>query len=140
MDVRKLGVFATAALLTALVGVPVSEAAAASPFVGTWSSIDPVDGSAQHLSIVGGTNVHMAYVDEYATTCAQIGAATTVFSGVLTGRVSGNALDAWWKSAGCGSRLVLRATDHFFWTFEYDPNTDTLWGAINDGPATWYRD
>jgi hypothetical protein len=23
---------------------------------------------------------------------------------------------------------------------EYDPNTDTLWGAINDGPATWYRD
>ncbi len=137
---RKLGVLATAAMLATLVTVPVSAAASPSAFVGSWSSIDPVDGSTQHLNIIGGTNVQMFYVDEFATTCERIGAATTVFTGVLTGRVSGNELNGWFKSAGCGSRLVLRAADFFVWTFEYDPNTGTLWGAINDGPATWYRD
>ena len=135
---RKLGMLASAAMLAVLVTVPVS-AAAPSPFIGSWSSIDPVDGSTQHLTIIGGTNVSMFYVDEYGTTCAEIGAPTTVFTGVLTGRISGTELNGWFKSAGCGSRLVLRARDNFVWTFEYDPNTDTLWGAINDGPATWYR-
>ena len=101
--------------------------------------VDPVDGSIQQLTVTGGTNLAIAYVDEYATTCAEIGAATTVFTGVLTGRVSGNELNALFNSAGCGSRLLIRAADRFVWTFEYDPNTDTLWGAINDGPATWYR-
>ena len=137
---RKLGVIATAALLSALVAVPTMEARSTSAFVGSWSSIDPVDGSIQHLAVVGGTNLAIAYVDEYGTTCADIGASTNVFTGVLTGFPSGNELNAWFKSAGCGSRLVLRAADRFVWTFEYDPNTDTLWGAINDGPATWYRD
>jgi hypothetical protein len=136
---RKLGVVATAALLSAMVTVPAA-AASKSAFVGSWSSIDPVDGSTQHLTVMGGTNLAIAYVDEYATTCVQIGAATTVFTGVLTGRVSGNELNALFNSAGCGSRPLIRAADRFVWTFEYDPNTDTLWGAINDGPATWYRD
>jgi hypothetical protein len=136
---RKLGVIATAVLLSAMVTVP-ALAASKSAFVGSWSSIDPVDGSTQHLTVMGGTNLAIAYVDEYATTCVQIGAATTVFTGVLTGRVSGNELNARFNSAGCGSRPLIRAADRFVWTFEYDPNTDTLWGAINDGPATWYRD
>jgi hypothetical protein len=136
---RRLGVVAIAALLGAAVTVPVS--AASSPFNGSWSSIDPVDESAQHLSIKGsGGRVQMSYVDEFGTTCVDVGAPTTVFSGVLTGTISGNELVGLWKSAGCGPRLVLRATDHFEWIFEYDPDTDTLFGAINDGPATWYRD
>ena len=137
---RKLGVIATAVLLSAMVTVPGMAAASKSAFVGSWSSIDPVDGSIQQLTVTGGTNLAIAYVDEYATTCAEIGAATTVFTGVLTGRVSGNELNALFNSAGCGSRLLIRAADRFVWTFEYDPNRDTLWGAINDGPATWYRD
>jgi hypothetical protein len=137
---RKLGVIATAALLSVLAAVPGSAAASPSPFVGSWSSIDPVDGSTQHLAIIGGTNVHLDYVDEFGTTCELVGAPTTVFTGVLTGRVSGNELNALFNSAGCGPALLIRAADRFVWTFEYDPNTDTLWGAINDGPATWYRD
>jgi hypothetical protein len=138
--VRKLGVIATAAMLSALVIVPVSEAASPSAFVGSWSSIDPVDGSTQHMRVVGGANLHIDYVDEFGSVCELIGARTTVFTGVLTGRVSGTELNALFNSAGCGSRPVIRAADRFVWTFEYDPNTDTLWGAINDGPATWYRD
>jgi len=137
---RRLGLVATAALLTAFVAVPVSDAAVKSPFVGSWSSIDPVDGSVQHMTVMGGTNLAISYVDEYATTCANEGAPTTVFTGVLTGHVSGNELDAWFKQAGCGSMIVLKASFGFVWIFEYDPNTDTLWGAINDGPATWHRD
>src|SRR5436190_19710907 len=136
---RRLVLVAVGAMLAAAIALPVV-AATRSAFAGSWSSIDPVDGSAQHMRVVGGTNVHIDYVDEFGTTCEQIGARTNVFTGVLTGRVSGNELNALFDSAGCGSALVIRAADGFVWTFEYDPNTDTLWGAINDGPAIWYRD
>src|SRR6185503_16089016 len=94
---RKLGLVATAALLAAFVAVPISEAASQSPFVGSWSSLDPVDGSVQHLDIIGGTNVAMAYVDEFGTVCVNIGAPTVRFSGRLTGHVHGDDLFAWFK-------------------------------------------
>ena len=136
---RKLGLLAAAAILATLTAVPVSAAAPASPFIGTWTSIDPVDGSTQHLTIRGGANLQMEYVDEFATTCVEVGAQTPVFTGVLTGRLSGDVLIGEWKSAGCGPRLVLRAADRFAWIFLYDAGTDTLFGAINDGPATWTR-
>ena len=119
---------------------PAVAAAPTSPFEGSWTSIDPVDGSTQHLYVRGGTGVQVRYVDEYGTTCAEIGASTTVFTGILAGQVSGNELNATFKSAGCGTTLVLTARIGFSWIFEYDPSTDTLWGAVNDGPATWHRD
>ena len=136
---KRLGGIASLAMLASLVGASVVNAAPSSPFTGSWTAIDPVDGSTQYMRIQGGASVQIWYVDEYATTCAEIGASTPVFTGVLTGRVTGNELNAWFKSAGCGSTLVLRAGYFFVWTFEYDPNTDTLWGAIDDGPATWTR-
>jgi hypothetical protein len=137
---KRLGSIASLAMLAVLVGASVVEAAPTSPFTGSWTSIDPVDGSTQYMDIQGGASVQIRYTDEYATTCADIGAATTVFTGILTGRVSGNELNASFRSAGCGSTLVLNSSHFFAWTFEYDPNTDTLWGAINDGPATWSRE
>ena len=137
---RRLGVLATVALLLALAAAPVSAATPSSGFLGSWTSTDPVDGSTQHLVIFGSNgHVQMAYEDEFATTCLLEGAPTVVFTGVLTGSISGNELVGWWKAAGCGPQLVLRASYRFAWFFEYDPNTDTLFGAINDGPATWYR-
>jgi hypothetical protein len=137
---RTLRAAVAAALLSALVAVPVSAAAPSSPFLGSWTSVDPVDGSTQHLLIRGGPgSVSIKYVDEFATTCVQVGAGTTVFDGVLTGKIDGDFLAARWKSAGCGSQLVLRASDRFFWFFLYDANTDTLFGALNDGPAVWTR-
>jgi hypothetical protein len=138
---RKLGALASGALVLAVVAVPVSAATPSSGFLGSWTSTDPVDGSTQHLLIMGSDgHVQMQYVDEFATTCVNQGAPTVVFTGILTGAIDGNELVGWWKSAGCGPQLVLRASDRFGWFFEYDPNTDTLFGAINDGPATWYRD
>jgi len=136
--------FATAAaavLVLALGAGPASAATPSSGFLGSWTSIDPVDGSTQHLVIVGSNGkVQMSYVDEFATTCVNEGAATAVFTGVLTGAISGNELVGWWKVAGCGPQIVLRASYGFAWFFEYDPGTDTLFGAVNDGPAIWHRD
>lgn len=138
---RKLGLAASAALLCALAAVPVSLAGASSPFEGSWTGIDPVDDSTQHLTIRGGgAHVQVQYVDEFGTTCVDVGAPTSVFTGVLAGSISGNELVARFKSAGCGPLLLLRAADGFDWIFEYDVSTDTLFGAINDGPATWSRD
>ena len=138
---RRLAALGTATLLLALTSAPVAAGAPSSGFLGSWTSTDPVDGSTQHLVITGSDgHVQMSYVDEYATTCVDAGAATPVFTGVLTGSISGNELAGWWKAAGCGPLLILRAAYRFAWFFEYDPNTDTLFGAINDGPATWYRD
>jgi hypothetical protein len=139
---RKLGVLTTAAVLVALAAaVPVSAARPSSGFLGSWSSTDPVDGSSQHLVIIGSNgHAQLKYVDDFATTCVDVGAPTTVFTGVMTGTISGDSLVGWWKSASCGPQLILRASYRFAWFFEYDPNTDTLFGAINDGPATWYRD
>ena len=136
---RRLGLVIGVLALTIL-GTGSVTAAATSPFEGSWMSIDPVDGSTQHLYVRGGTVVQAWYVDEYGTTCAEIGASSSVFTGILSGRPAGNDLVATFKSAGCGSTLVLTARIGFSWIFEYDPNTDTLWGAVNDGPATWHRD
>jgi hypothetical protein len=135
---RRLGL-AVGVLSLTMLGTGSALAAPASPFEGTWTSIDPVDGSTQHLVIRGGTNVQLQYVDEYGTTCEEIGASTMVFTGILAGHVSGNDLVAEFKSAGCGTALVLTARIGFSWIFAYDPGTDTLWGAINDGPAVWHR-
>jgi hypothetical protein len=139
--VRKVGLAVVAASLVVLTMSSASLAAPSSPFAGSWTGIDPVDGSIQHLVIRGGPgHVAMSYVDEFATTCVNEGAPTVVFTGVLSGVISDNELVGWWKAASCGPRLVLKAPYGFAWFFEYDPNTDTLFGAINDGPTTWSRD
>lgn len=135
---KRLGALVCVALLAAMVPASVT-ASSASPFTGSWSSIDPVDGSTQHLTIQGGTSVQLWYVDEFGTTCVDVGASTPVFHAVLTGRVDGDLLTAIFRSAGCGSTLVLNSSYGFGWYFVYDPSTDTLWGAVNDGPAVWHR-
>jgi hypothetical protein len=135
---KRLGALATLALISAL--APTAAAATqTTPFTGSWWSIDPVDGSTQHLTIQGGTSVQLWYEDEFGTTCVEVGASTPVFHAVLTGRVDGDFLGATFRSAGCGSHLVLNSSFGFSWFFLYDSSTDTLWGAINDGPAVWHR-
>ena len=137
---RRLGLALLTVVVSAMVGAATVSASAPSPFEGTWSSVDPVDGSTQHLSINGGSNVQLTYVDEYGTTCELIGAPTMVFTGRLTGSIQVNDLFAVFKQGACGNVHVLGANIQFGWTFEYDPETDTMYGAIQDGPATWHRD
>jgi hypothetical protein len=116
------------------------QAGSSIPFTGSWWSIDPVDGSTQHLDVTGGgTHVAVRYVDEFATTCSEIGAPTNVFTGRLSGTANAETMTARFNQARCGPVLVLKAPFNFSWTFTYDAGTDTLFGAINDGPAIWYR-
>jgi hypothetical protein len=137
---KRLGFFATAALVGSLVTAPAVMAAPSTGFTGTWVGIDPVDGSTQHLYVQGGAKVQILYVDEFGTVCVTTGAPTTVFTGVLTGSVfDGDVMVATFRSAGCGPEILLSSSDNFSWIFLYDPGTDTLFGAINDGPTTWYR-
>jgi hypothetical protein len=137
---RRLGLAITTIALISTLGAVTASAAPRSPFEGAWSSTDPVDGSTQHLYVTGGSKVQMTYVDEYGTTCVEIEAPTVIFTGTLTGRVQGDDLFGWFKQGGCGPVLVISASIQFAWTFHYDQGTDTLFGAIEDGPATWYRD
>ena len=138
---RRLGLSIVAIALIGMLGAASASAAAPSAFVGAWSSVDPVDDSIQHLLVMGGGgNVQMTYVDEYGTTCVEIAAPTVVFTGLLTGRIQGDDLFATFKQGGCGRVHVINASIRFAWTFHYDQGTDTLFGAIEDGPATWYRD
>lgn len=137
---RRLGFAIVLIALSSMLGTATASAAPRSVFEGAWSSTDPVDGSTQHLYVVGGTNVQMTYVDELGTTCVEIAAPTLVFTGHLTGRVQGDDLFAWFKQGGCGKVQVINASIRFGWTFQYDRATDTMFGAIQDGPATWYRD
>ena len=137
---RRFGLAVLVIALSSLLWTATVAAAQPSPFEGSWSSIDPVDGSIQHLSVVGGSTVQMTYVDEYGTTCVELAAPTVVFTGFLTGRVDGSDLFGTFRQGTCGSLRVFNAKIHFAWTFHYDPGTDTLFGAVEDGPATWYRD
>ncbi|HJW20924.1 MAG TPA: hypothetical protein VJ506_00695 [Candidatus Limnocylindrales bacterium] len=137
---KRLGLVVAAALLGAMIAAPAVDAAPSTGFTGSWVGIDPVDGSTQHLYIQGGANVQVLYVDEFGTVCARIGAPTTVFTGVLTGSVfNGDVMVATFKAAGCGPKILLSGSDKFSWIFLYDSSTDTLFGAINDGPTTWSR-
>jgi len=128
-------------VLAATLGAPLVQAGSSSPFIGSWWSIDPVDGSTQHLDVMGGgAHVAIVYVDEFGTTCSEIGAPTNVFTGQLSGTTDADTMTASFKQARCGRVLVLKAPFNFSWTFTYDSGTDTLFGALNDGPAIWYRD
>jgi hypothetical protein len=141
----RLGVAGIIGLLAAMFTATGVQAAPSSGFTGAWVGIDPVDGSTQHLYVQGGANAQVQYVDDFGTTCVHIGAPTTIFTAVLTGTVSGNELDAWFKAARCGPKIVLSAANRFSWTFLYDdhgtadPSDDTIYGALNDGPTTWQR-
>lgn len=137
---RRLGFAIVMIALVSMLGALTASAAAPSPFEGAWSSTDPVDGSTQHLSVSGGSTAQMTYVDEYGTTCVELGAPTVVFTGRLIGRIQGHDLFAVFKQGGCGPVHVFNASIHFAWTFHYDQATDTMFGAIEDGPATWTRD
>jgi hypothetical protein len=138
--VRRLGLVATAAVLSIMVIVQVSAAASKSGVIGSWSSSDPGDGSAQHLYVTGGTGLNIKYVDDFGSVCVRIGAPTVVFTGRLTGYADGDALFAWFKQGGCGPVQEINASMRIGWTFQYDSATDTLYGPFEDGPTTWSRD
>jgi hypothetical protein len=64
------------------------------PFIGTWVSVDPTDGSDQQLWISGGNGVYnIFYIDLVATSCGLDGAGNSIAGyGISTGTAYGNVL------------------------------------------------
>jgi len=108
---------------------PASAAAEASPFAGTWTSID-TDGSHQTMRISGATAgaLGVRYYDDVATVC---GGDPARFAG--TGWVDGDVLEAnvllvCLPGGNVFGHITIEAT--------YDANTDTL---SDPSGVTWTR-
>lgn len=143
--VRRMAVLVLGVTMMMAAIPAVSAAPPPTPFNGTWIGNDPEppdgDGSTVHLIIEGGTQVRVTFTDEFGSVCENQGASVTFFSSFLTGRVSGDTLEATFRKAKCGS-LVLQFLLGQPFTFRYndmgnsDPSDDVLW----DGSVLWSRD
>jgi hypothetical protein len=121
----------------ALSTIPVVAGAASTvSFAGTWTSIDIFDGSAQFLSIRGGTSPRIVLIDTYASYCATHRAPSTLFVGTGTGTLkSGTVLAVRIGSAACGSfKVPLSIFTGLKYSYAVGPNTLTDTFGV-----TWYR-
>lgn len=117
----------------------VAPAGAAGPsFTGGWTGNDPAppdgDGSTLFLTVSGSSTVHVTFIDRFGSVCLNHGARSTVFVSQLSGTVTGNDLEATFRSARCGS-TVIEFLEGESMTYVYDPETDTL----SDGSVTFHR-
>jgi hypothetical protein len=135
---RSFGI--TLALLALLLTASAVQAAPpSSPFSGTWTGTDTVDGSSVHMVVRGGSHARIDYQDEFGQACWDNGATDFWFSSDLRGTVSGNTMTGVFKSAKCGHlSLSFMKGQSMVWTF--DPHgagaaDDTLF----DGVVTWRR-
>jgi hypothetical protein len=142
---RRLSLLVAIAILTGLLSAPAVLAAGPSTaFSGEWIGQDPApprgDGSTVHLSIKGGTDVQITFVDDFGTICVDEGSPVTVFTSRLDGSVEGNVLTATFRWAKCGplSLGFLTGATAVYELNVRNPNTpadDTLW----DGFVLWHR-
>jgi hypothetical protein len=102
------------------------------PFEGTWTSIDPGDGSAQTLVVGPGANPMVHFEDAFSIMCDQTGDATTLFVAEGPGEISTYRLTAHFPESGC----VTWRVSPFDATFDFNPEADTL---LDDTGITWRR-
>jgi hypothetical protein len=122
--------------------VPTVQAAPSTVFSGEWTAIDHGDGSRMHLSVYGGTRPQIVFTDEVATTTCE-GRDSSFFTGLLTGYVDGDTLDAAFVVVKCGQKTIFTRAHRFTvsWAFDdganaADPSDDTLLDSFGD---TWSR-
>ena len=131
---RKLTSLA-AALAMAMTLVSTASAAA-TPFTGSWESID-TDGSYQLMTISGASptgRTRMALFDSFGSVCVNVGATSTSFHGLADATTTGNVLEFSWRHVGCGD------IEAFFelggGTLVYDAASDTMADSFG---ITWTR-
>jgi len=103
-------------------------------FEGTWTSIDPGDGSTQYLVVAAGTSPAVRFVDEFAAGGACQADTVKVFTADGRGTVvAGDRLEVQWPDGGgCGLATVAMRVG----TYIYDQATDS---AIDGQKLTWSR-
>ena len=123
------------ALIVALIGAALLAAggfASRTVFTGTWTSIDPGDGSTQTLVVGTGASPSVRFQDQIATGGACNNDPSKVFTADGTGAVDGNHLDTSFPDGGgCGSVTVPVLLQ-----FVYNDGTDSL--RDQDG-VDWIR-
>ena len=119
-------------LLVAL-GLPATAFAAqpASPFTGSWESVD-FDGSHQTLVVSSGATPSVTYQDFFASGCDNAGVPTTHWVAAGKGSVEGDVLGIQYGKSGCGRFLQGGYEDWYL----YDADTDTL---IDTADIVWTR-
>ncbi|HYN70338.1 MAG TPA: hypothetical protein VEX41_09025, partial [Candidatus Eisenbacteria bacterium] len=103
-------------------------------FEGTWTSIDPGDGSTQYLVVAAGNSPTVKFVDQFATGVACRSDTVKVFTADGRGTViSGDRLEVQWPGGGgCGLETVDIAIGYL----DYHQATDTL---VDSQKLTWSR-
>jgi hypothetical protein len=106
------------------------------PFIGTWVSVDPGDGSNQQLTISYNNGVYnLIYFDEIAGSCGLDGVGNPIAAdGTGTGNANGNILSTDFSLLCLSDPKSFLATVHVDYT--YDESSDTL---TDRGPTTWSR-
>ena len=92
-------------------------------FEGTWTSIDPLDGSRQTLTVGPGKTPAVRYEDDLATGGACDLDEVKYFTADGTGEIAGNRLDVLYPDGG-GCGLMTVYLPHLYYL--HDPGTDTL--------------
>jgi hypothetical protein len=101
-------------------------------FEGTWTSIDPLDGSKQWLFVGPGRTPDVRYEDEVSTGGACIDDEVKHFIAVGSGEVTGSRLDVSFPDGGgCGLMIVSIPVLYY----AYDPGTDTLVDHVVNTPS-----
>jgi len=121
MNRRLLSSGLAALVLTVAIPAAALAAPAATPFAGTWVSID-TDGSSQLLIVSGGSRPSVVYQDFYASGCDTFAGPATHWVSAGRGTVDGVLLIADFVKSGCGTFLQGGYED----SFQYDSGTDTV--------------
>ena len=123
-----------AAAAVALLGSGRSGPFRSTVFEGTWSVIDPGDGSIQILVVAAGMTPAVHFEDGFSYGGACVADDVKLFKADGTGQVSGNRLDVSFPDGGGCGKLTVDMGPGFY---EYDAATDRL-TASSDG-LTWSR-
>jgi hypothetical protein len=120
-------------LAALLVGVLAGPAAASGGgFSGVWVSTDPVDGSAQMLSVSGGSAPSVVYQDAFASYCARNGFPAVHWVAAGQGTIDDTVMNVDYHKSGCGTFGQGGYSD----VFVYDGGTDAL---VDGSGVTWSR-
>ncbi len=127
-----------------MLAMPVAAAPPGNPFVGSWESIDPDDGSNWHASIGGGRNLPFFFRSDAGSVCALLGLGLVPITTRGFGEITDEdpmtfevMVDAYCHSRDGSGRVFVGSIPL---VFVYESGTDTL---ITDfagtGEVCWWR-
>jgi predicted amidohydrolase YtcJ len=117
-----------------------SASARSDPFAGSWSTVDPTDGSAMTLQIITGNGGYtVVLVDNAASTCGTDTSGKPRYAAEVdaTGMRQGNVLHTTVTSVTCLSRPPTTTVRSSTIDYTYQSTTDTL--LDNAQNAIWHR-